>query len=196
MSIQVLTNKCDNVKNAIVAIKDEYATQLDTLPDIKKQLKKVLNRASEYENGSFIVLVVGPVKSGKSTLVNLIADAYVSPTHFLECTVRPSIISKQKEGEEKLITSFSSGDIMNKVEHIDSIIDCIRGMESEASLTGMNINIDKVPLTEDNITEKVELGLQESLTAETLVTSITTPGGQLLQDNVFVMDMPGVDGKY
>ena len=67
---------------------------------------------------------------------------------------------------------------MNKVEHIDSIIDCIRGMESEASLTGMNINIDKVPLTEDNITEKVELGLQESLTAETLVTSITTPGGQ------------------
>lgn len=196
MSIQVLTNKCDNVKNAIVAIKDEYATQLDTLPDIKKQLKKVLNRASEYENGSFIVLVVGPVKSGKSTLVNLIADAYVSPTHFLECTVRPSIISKQKEGEEKLITSFSSGDTMNKVEHIDSIIDCIRGMESEASLTGMNINIDKVPLTEDNITEKVELGLQESLTAETLVTSITTPGGQLLQDNVFVMDMPGFDGKY
>lgn len=196
MSIQVLTNKCDNVKNAIVAIKDEYATQLDTLPDIKKQLKKVLNRASEYENGSFIVLVVGPVKSGKSTLVNLIADAYVSPTHFLECTVRPSIISKQKEGEEKLITSFSSGDTMNKVEHIDSIIDCIRGMESEASLTGMNINIDIVPLTEDNITEKVELGLQESLTAETLVTSITTPGGQLLQDNVFVMDMPGFDGKY
>lgn len=196
MSIQVLTNKCDNVRNAIVAINDEYATQLETLPDIKKQLKKVLNRASEYENGSFIVLVVGPVKSGKSTLVNLIADAYVSPTHFLECTVRPSIISKQKEGEENLITSFSSGDTMNKVEHIDSIIDCIRGMESEASLTGMNINIDKVPLTEENIKEKVELGLQESLTAETLVTSITTPGGQLLQDNVFVMDMPGFDGKY
>lgn len=196
MSIQVLINKCDNARNEIVAINDKYTTQLETLPDIKKQLKKVLNRASEYENGSFIVLVVGPVKSGKSTLVNLIADAYVSPTHFLECTVRPSIISKQKEGEEKLITSFSSGDTMNKVEHIDSIIDCIRGMESEASLTGMNINIDKVPLTEDNITEKVELGLQESLTAETLVTSITTPGGQLLQDNVFVMDMPGFDGKY
>ena len=196
MPIQVLTNKCDNVKNAVVAINDEYATQLETLPDIKKQLKKVLNRASEYENGSFIVLVVGPVKSGKSTLVNLIADAYVSPTHFLECTVRPSIISKQKEGEENLITSFSSGDTMNKVEHIDSIIDCIRGLESEASLTGMNINIDKVPLTEENIKEKVELGLQESLTAETLVTSITTPGGQLLQDNVFVMDMPGFDGKY
>ncbi|MBR5847593.1 MAG: dynamin family protein [Bacteroidaceae bacterium] len=196
MPIQVLTNKCDNVKNAVVAINDEYATQLETLPDIKKQLKKVLNRASEYENGSFVVLVVGPVKSGKSTLVNLIADAYVSPTHFLECTVRPSIISKLKEGEENLITSFSSGDTMNKVEHIDSIIDCIRGLESEASLTGMNINIDKVPLTEVNIKEKVELGLQESLTAETLVTSITTPGGQLLQDNVFVMDMPGFDGKY
>ena len=196
MSIQVLTNKCDNVKNAIVAINDKYAAQLETLPDIKKQLKKVLNRASEYENGSFIVLVVGPVKSGKSTLVNLIADAYVSPTHFLECTVRPSIISKQKKEEENLITSFSSGDTDNKVEHIDSIIDCIRGMESEVSLTGMNINIDKVPLTEENIKEKVELGLQESLTAETLVTSITTPGGQLLQDNVFVMDMPGFDGKY
>lgn len=196
MPINNLVNKCDNVKKAIVTLNKEYATQFDSLPKIKKQLKKVVNRSSEYANGSFIVLVVGPVKSGKSTLVNLIADAYVSPTNFLECTVRPSIISKQKDGKENQITSFSSSDTENKVEHIDSIIDCIRGMESEDLLPEMNIDIDRVALTADNIKEKVELGLQDSLTAETLVTSITTPGGQLLQDNVFVMDMPGFDGKY
>lgn len=195
-SIEELVNKCNNVRNEVVAIEEDYAILFDKLPLIKKQYKKIVNRSSEYENGSFIVLVVGPVKSGKSTFVNLIADAYVSPTHFLECTVRPSIISKRRGDDKKCIKSFSSKNTNNKVENIDSIIDYVRGMESIVSLKEMNIDVDEVPLTEINIKEKVELGLQESLSAETLLTSITTPGGQLLQDNVFVMDMPGFDGKY
>ena len=58
--------------------------------DIAHHLKQLENRSREYHNPSFVVLVVGPVKSGKSTFVNLVARNYVSPTHFLECTVRPS----------------------------------------------------------------------------------------------------------
>ena len=33
--------------------------------------KKVANRAREYADRSFVILVAGPVKSGKSTFVNL-----------------------------------------------------------------------------------------------------------------------------
>ena len=60
---------------------------------ILQSLKKLENRSREYKNPSFVVLVVGPVKAGKSTFVNLVANNYVSPTHFLECTIRPSIIT-------------------------------------------------------------------------------------------------------
>ena len=33
-------------------------------------------------------------------------------------------------------------------------------------------------------------------TDHTLVTSITTSGGELLKDNIFLVDMPGLDGGY
>ena len=157
-------------------------------------MRKAGSRAHEYENGTFIVLVVGPVKSGKSTLVNLIANAYVSPTHFLECTVRPSIISQRREGEDCRITVYTTEDSRRRVEQIDSVIDSIRGIENGDSL--QDVVKSEFELTPENIKDKVELGLQESLSAETLVTSITTPGGRLMKQDVFIIDMPGFDGEY
>ena len=79
----------------------------DLSVDIIEQAKKLLCRAQEWKSEAFFVIVVGPVKSGKSTFVNLLAHEHVSPTHFLECTVRPSIISQKKKLEESsMITPF------------------------------------------------------------------------------------------
>ena len=192
--LSVLENKCKIVSKEIIRINNDYKGNIGNCPTIVAQLAKTENRSKEYENGTFIVLVVGPVKSGKSTLVNLIANAYVSPTHFLECTVRPSIISQRRGEEDCQINVFTSEDTSNRIEQIDAIIDCIRGIESEDSLE--NIRKCVFDLTPENIKEKVELGLKESLSSETLVTSITTPGGKLMKQNVFIVDMPGFDGEY
>lgn len=191
---KVLLNKCNIISKEITRIYDEHKSTLEVFPLVLSQLTKTVNRSREYENGTFIVLVVGPVKSGKSTLVNLIAREYVSPTHFLECTVRPSIISERQNEEKCKITVFTSEESKERVELIDAIIDFIRGIEKEDSLN--NINKVEYDLTQENIEEKVELGLKDSLTSETLVTSITTPGGKLMKQNVFIVDMPGFDGEY
>ena len=190
----LLLNKCAIVSRKISLIAEQYKPKTGNCPVVTAQLSKTENRSKEYENGSFIVLVVGPVKSGKSTLVNLIANAYVSPTHFLECTVRPSIISQRREGEECKITVFTSEDASNHTEQIDAIIDCIRGIEKEEELVG--ISKSEYALTPENIKNKVELNLDESLTSSTLVTSITTPGGKLMKQDVFIIDMPGFDGEH
>jgi len=190
----ILLNKCTIVSKEVSRIIDNYKGSIGDNQTIITQLTKAENRSKEYENGTFIILVVGPVKSGKSTLVNLIANAYVSPTHFLECTVRPSIISQRHEGEDSKITVFASEDATDRIEQIDAIIDCIRGIEKEDSL--VNISKSVFDLTRENIKEKVELGLKESLSSETLVTSITTPGGKLMKQDVFIIDMPGFDGEY
>lgn len=191
---QLLLNKCAITSRKIALIVEQYKQKIGNCPAIAAQLSKTENRSKEYENGSFIVLVVGPVKSGKSTLVNLIANAYVSPTHFLECTVRPSIISQRHEGEECKITVFTSENASNQTEQIDTIIDSIRGIEKEEELVG--ISKAEYALTPENIKNKVELRLDESLTSSTLVTSITTPGGKLMKQNVFIIDMPGFDGEH
>lgn len=190
----ILLNKCIITNKEVARIADCYNPFICDCHTVVAQLTKAANRSKEYENGTFIVLVVGPVKSGKSTLVNLIANAYVSPTHFLECTVRPSIISQRHVDDECKITVFTSEDTTNRVEQIDAIIDCIRGIEKEDAL--VNINKSVFDLTPEMVKEKVELGLKESLSTETLVTSITTPGGKLMKQDVFIVDMPGFDGEY
>ena len=185
---QVLEHKCIIVNKEVAQVVDKYTSAIGDCVTVMDQLRKAENRSKEFKNGTFIVLVVGPVKSGKSTLVNLIANAYVSPTHFLECTVRPSIISQRHEGEESKITVFTSEDTTDRVEQIDAIIDCIRGIEQEEALLDNNIKKSVFDLTPENIKEKVELGLHESLSSETLVTSITTPGGKLMQKDVFIVE--------
>lgn len=68
----------------------ESVRGIKDLEAVCKSTQKLNNRVSEFDGGSFLILVVGPVKSGKSTLVNLIAHAHVSPTHFLSVRcVRP-----------------------------------------------------------------------------------------------------------
>ena len=119
---KILHHQCEVLCREIKTICLQYGHRLADVPAVLHQLRKTENRAMEYVNGTFIVLVVGPVKSGKSTLVNLIAGAYVSPTHFLECTVKPSIISQKKEGEDCKITVFTSKQEGSKVEKVDAII--------------------------------------------------------------------------
>lgn len=189
-----LENRCKNLCVEIEAISGAYSKIGIESEPVAKEVRRLKSRAKEYEHGAFIAIVVGPAKSGKSTFVNLIAGAFVSPTNFLECTVRPSIISKKATDQEGGITCYTSDYTDDKIDKIDSIIDCIRGLEKESEL--QNIKIEKYPLTEEVIRKKVELGLEESLTSDTLVTSIKTPGGSLLQDNIFLIDMPGFDGAY
>ena len=122
---KILLNRCELTGKDLKRLSQKYSQPLGGCTEIVHQLHKAENRAQEYANGSFIILVVGPVKSGKSTLVNLIANAYVSPTHFFECTVRPSIISKKREGEECQIHVFTSEVPQRRVEQIDAIIDTI-----------------------------------------------------------------------
>lgn len=161
---------------------------------IKEQCKRLMCRAQEWKSKAFLVIVVGPVKSGKSTFVNLLAHEKVSPTHFLECTVRPSIISKKKdENAKSSITPFvTEGN--PTMEHVDTIIDYVKGLEF-ADL-GEIEKEDPCDLTDENLERKVSyrIGLEESEKGKVALTSITAQGGDFLQDNIFLIDMPGFDG--
>ena len=192
MDERLMYEHCEAICNEIGHVALSFAGKLEACPDIARQLAKTKSRAMEYKSGSYIIIVVGPVKSGKSTLVNLIARSYVSPTHFLECTVRPSIISQKRPGEEERIVVYSCKGMEDKVELIDAIIDKIRGMEQGDTLT--DIKSETFPLTPEMIKAKVEMDVRANMDEQTLLTSIATPGGLLMQQDVFIIDMPGFDG--
>lgn len=153
-------------------------------------LKKLENRSREYKNPSFLILVVGPVKSGKSTFVNLVAKSYVSPTHFLECTVRPSFISSSKD--EQSLTVYRSRNSEMKAEQMDSILSCINGLIERQEIEDVDSQVYE--LTNQNIDKYVRLDPIGIVKDDIIMTAIKTKGGILLQDNVFLVDMAGFDG--
>lgn len=196
LSLQDFKNLEILAKQLQLAIEAAFqsGTYQDTIVGIKEQCKRLLCRAREWESKAFIIIVVGPIKSGKSTFVNLLAHEKVSPTHFLECTVRPSIISKKKdENAESQITSFIT-DGNPTIEHVDTIIDYIKGL-NYAGL-GQIKEEKPCPLTNENLDRKVSyrIGFKNTENEVVALTSITAKGGEFLQDNIFLIDMPGFDG--
>lgn len=160
-------------------------------PELLSRLNTVVSRAREHSDRSFVILVAGPVKSGKSTFVNLVANAFVSPTHFLECTVRPSIISASES--DHVITVYKSENKTRVVEQVDAIIDHLRGQISYEAIP--EVSRQEWPLTPANIDEHVALDISDVEGDGTLMTTIKTPGGKLLTSGVYMIDMPGFDGS-
>lgn len=158
---------------------------------ILNQCKRLLCRSQEWRSKAFFVIVVGPVKSGKSTFVNLLAHEKVSPTHFLECTVRPSIISrKSDENKDSLITPFlTEGE--PSIEHVDTIIDYIKGLEY-ADLSNIKEE-EPCVLNKDNL-DNIHSAFDLKDKGRIALTAITAKGGDFLQDNIYMIDMPGFDG--
>ena len=189
---RLMTRQAEALQQELEALSQKHAS-VKGIGEVYASLRKIAGRAKEYADRSFVILVAGPVKSGKSTFVNLVANAFVSPTHFLECTVRPSIISSTDDPQKELITAYRSKAPEKSVEQVDAIIDSLRGLIKPEEVP--EVMTESWPLTEQNIDEHVALDLSDMDKDGTLMTTIKTPGGKLLTNGVYLIDMPGFDGS-
>lgn len=187
-----MTRQAEALQQELEALSQRHAS-VKGIGEVYASLRKIAGRAKEYADRSFVILVAGPVKSGKSTFVNLVANAFVSPTHFLECTVRPSIISSTDDPQSEVITAYRSKAPERAVEQVDAIIDSLRGLMKPEDVP--EVMTESWPLTEQNIDEHVALDLSDMDKDGTLMTTIRTPGGKLLTNGVYLIDMPGFDGS-
>ncbi|GEM_PF-4178702 len=181
--------------NAVTVI-DEYQ------PALREMSKKLKRALGEFDAKQFFVLIVGPVKSGKSTLVNLFARERVSPVDFLESTIRPSIVAKHKEGEPTSIIQFKekNRDLLNKQHTIDAferILDYVREIDTLENISE-DVSWREYPLVEENIDKYLRLPLDKKAIEDddTLITLVSTKGGKLQNGETVIIDMPGLDGKY
>lgn len=189
---RLMTRQAEALQQELEALSQRHAS-VKGIGEVYASLRKIAGRAKEYADRSFVILVAGPVKSGKSTFVNLVANAFVSPTHFLECTVRPSIISSTDDPQKEVITAYRSKAPERSVEQVDAIIDSLRGLIKPEEVP--EVMTESWPLTEQNVDEHVALDLSDMDKDGTLMTTIKTPGGKLLTNGVYLIDMPGFDGS-
>ena len=193
MSEKTNIKKIESVSTQLRELASEFVPHLSD-ETVKNKLSQLSRRSLEYKNGSFIMLVVGPVKSGKSTLVNLLAHRYVSPTDTLECTVRPSIISNVTNEKDCKIEIYKARHEGRKAEDLDLIVDELRGIVTEHELEEY-LEKDEYPNYSDDTINNV---ISPSYNKEdrTIITSITTTGSKLLErehvdgGKIFLADMP------
>ena len=189
--------KLDAVSALLEGLSAEYVPRLGGDEEIAAGLQRLARRAQEYRHGSFIMLVVGPVKSGKSTLVNLLAHRYVSPTDKLECTLRPTIISSVGAGADPAIEIYSSKDESRKEKDLDLIIDKLRGIIEDDSELREHLTREAYPLSDENIENYIAPSYNRQ--DNSIITAITTPGSRMLtgtdSGKIFLADMPGFDGN-
>ena len=188
--------KLESISKQLETLTKEFSAALGN-DEIKSNLIRLYRRSKEYKNGSFIMLVVGPVKSGKSTLVNLLAHRYVSPTDKLECTIRPSIISGIDSEEECSIEVYTAKDENRKEKDLDLIIDKLRGIIEDESEIREHLTKEVYPLNNDNINAYITPSYNKG--DNSIITSISTTGSKLLKSadsgKIFIADMPGFDGN-
>lgn len=188
--------KLESISKQLETLTTEFSAVLGN-DEIKSNLIRLYRRSKEYKNGSFIMLVVGPVKSGKSTLVNLLAHRYVSPTDKLECTIRPSIISGIDSEEECSIEVYTAKDENRKEKDLDLIIDKLRGIIEDESEIREHLTKEVFPLNNDNINAYITPSYNKG--DNSIITSISTTGSKLLKSTdsgkIFIADMPGFDGN-
>lgn len=156
----------------------------------EKTLSLLRRAKREFGANLFFILMFGPLKAGKSTLTNLLAREYVSPTGFgMETTLRPSIILKSRTKEYSIDVYEMVDPRDDQEELFNQVIDILRGI-SDAKAVKSRIRMTTYPLT----AQAVKQQLTEPLGSEPLITILNVPGGNLVTEHIALIDMPGLDG--
>ena len=180
----------------------EWTTRLATAGPldlgIQEALRVVVRRLArsrkEFDSKLFILLVFGPLKSGKSTLVNCLVRDEVSPTALgISTTKRPCIILGSNGASPSAEQFFEASRNPNtRKEAFENVIDHLRGLEERASLASL---VEVKELNWDDVHEELRKDLRVGF-REPLITALRVCENseeRFLDEGVAVIDSPGLD---
>jgi len=209
MNMGIVTNRGKlslQAKQTVETI-DNFLKGLPTEEDIRKNyfesenLLSLLNNIKrikkELETDSFVVIICGGLKSGKSTLINLLCHREVSPTRLgRETTVRPCIFSSGETSRVLLFYGRPKNKI-HKKELFHTIIDYVKGIvdEKELAKKGLEIEEDNILKAKDWLTKDSVVGKRNPIFINVQIAKGELKGEyNLLKEGILLVDTPGLDG--
>ena len=197
-----MKNGVENIKNSLKEIENFFKSNKENVDSshYSKELNKIINDLirikKEIESETYFISIVGGIKTGKSTLINLLCHQTVSTTRAgVETTKRPVIISSGKEDkifvfEKDAINSEPINDEDRQV-----VIDYIKKLDD--SLPD-NIAISQKELETDSISEILTSGSNSSKIILVHITvnenNLNKYENCLLKNKIMFIDTPGLDG--
>ncbi len=158
---------------------------------VRRVVRQLARSRKEFDSKLFILLVFGPLKSGKSTLVNCLVRNEVSPTALgISTTKRPCIILRANGAAHAAEQFFEAGrNAKTRGEAFENVIDHLRGLEEPGSLVRVK-ELDWASIKEE-LTREQRDGVQEPL-----ITVLRVPekiDKRFLDEGIAVIDSPGLD---
>lgn len=147
--INTLDSKLNDLKGKLEAPCDEEAQcELD---EIHKDIKR---RIHQFESKRIIIITVGMLKAGKSTLVNLLAEnKYATPVGYgHDTTLNPALITMDKNEQEGRIYVYTLNDddlLKIRQKALQNILDEKRELTNQQR----SYSVRTLSLTEKDLTE-------------------------------------------
>ena len=209
MNMGTVTNKRELSLQAkrIVKTIDDFLKNLPTEEEIRKDyfeaenllalISNIRRVKKELETDRFVVIICGGLKSGKSTLINLLCHKEVSPTRLgRETTIRPCVFSDGDVSRVLLFYGIAESETRRK-ELFHAIIDYIKGIIDSKELKDIGLEIEEEPISEAVywLTEENKMGSRSPIFVNVQIGRRDLGGKyNLLNEKILFIDTPGVDG--
>lgn len=177
----------------------EKAAESQFMQEVRVQIDGAIRAVDQFESGIEVVVCIGMLKAGKSTLVNLLTRSpMASPIGFgRDTTLRPAIIRMAEKGNPARIVIYERQEGASVTEQMRLVMDHLRGLTGKTYPEHL---IRYLPLTDASVLTKVlcsEPGTSRELPQEPVMVVVETEYSkhcELLRDRRrMLLDMPGCD---
>ncbi len=195
--IEIIKKELVSIENFFESKKDEISSSMYS-KELNKIFKDLTRIRKEIDSETYFISIIGGIKTGKSTLINLLCHKNVSTTRAgVETTKRPVIVSS---GEEDKIIIFkkeelSSLDIDDNDRNL--VIDYVKGLDTSLPDSIKIINKD---LVEEEVSNLLTNN-NEPDSDKIILINITVDKNHLnnydnclLRNKIMFIDTPGLDG--
>lgn len=193
------------LREALAEMRSEYGALGGMFVPICGHIDQALRAIEQFDSGMELIVCIGMLKAGKSTLVNLLTRSpNASPMGYgQDTTLRPALIRMAPPGDEGSILIFevpAGNSSEQRPEQIRRVMDYLRGLRDGAAPADVSMRL--LPLSDELLTRVLcsEPGLYRELPTEPLLVLVETPYSEdcvLLRNRKrMILDMPGCDSPH
>ncbi len=193
----------DEISQTLKDLENE-CTGHDCYAPVREQVRRALRAIEQFNSGIEVVVCMGMLKAGKSTLVNLLTrSTMASPTGYgQDMTLRPALIRMAEKGAAPRIVLYERAESAAEVDSAELqcvVLDHLRGIVGDDAL--QNLTMRTLPLTEATLRGVLCHRVTDTphLTVEPVLVVVEPEYNEecklLCHRNRMLLDMPGCDSS-
>ncbi|MBR5592538.1 MAG: hypothetical protein IKW46_00560 [Bacteroidaceae bacterium] len=191
----------DEIRNTLQEL-DKKCSEHACYAPVKEQVAQALRAIEQFNSGIEVIVCMGMLKAGKSTMVNLLTRSpMASPMGYgLDTTLRPALIRMAEQGAAPRIILYERAESaagLDAAQLLGQVMDHLRGIAGEEMME--QVSIRTLPLNEQTLRGVLCHQVTDTphLTSEPVLVVVETAYDDkctlLRHRNRMILDMPGCD---